>query len=476
LPRGRLGLEAFRNDIQPQLIQLISQAVVYPGFPAGSHRSYLVGNGYFEEEVQRAIDDLNRMPYPSKIELISRGNLLNWATELGTSIWPSELDDTQALLELFLSDPHDLLPVYKLSTLLGKVLTLDPTDAKELSKAEFHRAVTSAALLTGIATSRFAEKENHFSVVSAWTIFAVSTIAASDRHKIPLRDAALESLALAEAAISDSLTQLWNEIFSRKHLVEGNALADPEVYGWRYTTLLGLLSCLVLFDDEDRFLETESRSKLHQWLKQVHTETNLWGEGAVSNLVPWLVWLRKNDATLRPDYEIASLTKAVINRNQRKSTSSLPGPYFSFEDIARFGLKLDKVGEASALRGETLTGSSYTAEALLHLLVRTNLKQECEMIWPGFTKLSHRYCLQDQVWSYCTIHSKHGIDVTRIYPNTYTWAELKADATKSLAEFIPNELARRPWLLALWWQVVPYRYTTAASHVFTDSILSRWGR
>lgn len=473
-PSGRLSLEVFRSEIQPQLIQLMSQAIVFPGFPSEPHRSYLVTNGYFEEEVQRAVDDLNRMSYPSKIELISRGTLLSWSKELGTSLWPSELDDTQILLELFLSDPRDLLPTQKLSDLLAKVLLLETTDAKTLSKAGFDRAVTSGALLTGIATSRFAEMENHFAVISAWTLFAVSTIAAGEKHGISLDNAALESLKLAEATIHDTLAQLWKEIAGREHLVEGNPLADPEVYRWRYTTLLGLLSCLALIDDETQCLDEQARSGLHQWLQRVHTEIDLWGEGAVASIVTWLVRMRKKDATLRPDYEIASLTKAVIYRNQRKSSALLAGPYYSFEEVARFNMKLDKVGEASALRGETLAGSVYTAEALLHLLVRTNLKQECKLIWPEFTKLSHRYCLPDQAWSYCTIHVKDGIDVTRIYPYIYTWEELKADATKPMSEFIPDELAERPWLLALWWQIVPYRFTTSASHVFIDGVLPAW--
>lgn len=69
-PGGKLGLSQFRSEIQGQLVQLMSQPVIYPGFPSGPHRAFLVSNGYFEEEVHRAVDDLNRGPYPSKVELI----------------------------------------------------------------------------------------------------------------------------------------------------------------------------------------------------------------------------------------------------------------------------------------------------------------------------------------------------------------------------------------------------------------------
>ena len=90
----RLGLNEFRSDLQQQLIQMMSQPIIFPGIStAVAHRSYLVSNGYFEEEVHRAVDDLNRGPYLSKLTLISRGQLLKWANELGSNLWPSEMSN-----------------------------------------------------------------------------------------------------------------------------------------------------------------------------------------------------------------------------------------------------------------------------------------------------------------------------------------------------------------------------------------------
>lgn len=474
-PGGKLGLDQFRRDVQPQLVQLMTQAVVFPGFPQEPHRAYLVSNGYFEEEVQRAVDDLNRMPYASKVLLISRGDLLNWCKKLGTSLWPSELKDTRLLIELFLSDPKDILPIKKLSSLVSKILAVESIDAKLSGKPEFYRSVTSAALLTGIATSGFAEAENHFAVASSWAFFVVTVIAAAEKHGFKLEEAALETLKLAEAAAGDALSQLWNEFKDREHLVEGNPLSDSEVYGWRYTTLLGAFSCLALFDDATPQLTEESRSQLKRWLVQPHRDFYLWGEGAVANLVPWLVCLRKYDATLRPDLQIAALTQGVIFGNQHKKTFSLVSPYYSFEEIVRFRMNLDKAGEENPLKRESFAGSSFTAEPLIHLLVRTNLKQKCKELWPDFTKLSHRSCVADNKWEYCTLQISSGVDQTKVYPSTYTWADLKNESVQQRNELMPLELVKRPWLLALWWQIVPYRYTTVANSVFIESILPGWG-
>lgn len=473
-PAGKLGLSQFRSEIQPQLVQLMSQPVVFPGFPSGPHKAFLVSNGYFEEEVQRAVDDLNRGLYPSKVTLIARGDLLHWSKELGVSLWPAELEDSRSLLELFLSDPTDLLPSSKLSDLLGKVLALG-IDDKVGGKPEFFRRTTSGALLTGIATAGFAEAENHFALACAWALFSASIIAASEKHGIRLEGAGLEVLLLAEAAAGDALAALWSEVRDSRHLVGSNAFADTDVYGWRYTTLLGALTCLAIFDDERHLLTSDDSTALRQWLQRRHESIDLWGEGALGCIVPWLVWLRKHDATLRPDLEIASVADVVVARNQSRSQSPLPAPYYSFEQIARFSMRLDQSRESSSLEGETFTGSAFTAELLLHLLVRTNLKQKCKRIWSEFSRLAHRTCIPDHMWAYCCLRATQGVDQTKLYPYTYEWDVLKREALTSENLGVPIELAQRPWLLALWWQVAPYRCTTPSTHALVDAMLPAWG-
>jgi hypothetical protein len=475
-PGGKLGLAQFRDEIQSQLVQLMSQSVIFPGFPDGIHRSFLVSNGYFEEEVQRAIDDLNRNPYPSKVSLISRGDLLVWAKDLGTSLWPSELTDSRLLLELYLADPKDILPVPKLAQLIGKILAIDSEGAKFSSKAAFHRAATSAALLTGIACSSFGEVENHFAIVSAWVLFSIMIIAAGEKHQYRIEKAALETIKLAEGAVADALSRLLNEVLERKYLVEGDPFVDLEVRGWRYTITLGLLSCLAFLDEVNACLVEELRIELHKWLMQRHHNVILWGEAAVASLVPWLIWLRKHNATIFPDFEIFNLTKAVIVRNQSKSLIPLVSPYYSFEEIGRFNLRTDAGDSMNTVGGETFSGSTFTAEPLMHLLTRTNLKQHCKALWSDFTRIAHRVCLPDQKWEYCTLRLKFGVDQTKLYPSTYNWSDLKTEAIEEGNASIPEELARKPWLLALWWQVAPYRYTTDASKIFVDGVFPGWGK
>lgn len=474
-PKGRLGLAQFRAEIQPQLIQLMSQPVVFPGFPEGAHRSYLVTNGYFEEEVQRAADDLNRAGYLSRVELISRGELLAWSRALGPELWPSELEDERALLELYLSNPRDSIPIRKLGRLIAEVLLLQEGAEAPRSRAEFDRRITSAALLTGIATHSFAEATNHASVCFAWVLFSISVIAACEKHAQTLTGAASESVSLAEIAITDSLGELWREVDRRSNLIEGNALVDPDVYGWRQTLLLGLLSCLAIYNEKSRSLEDEEYDKLRAWLLRRDIKVELWGEGAIASVVPWLTWLQLHEPTVRAEMLVATITRTVVERNQRRSQVAMASPYYSFEEIVRANFGLGNRADIESLREDSASGSSYTARPLFHLLTRTNLKGECRALWEEFSRLSHHSCIPDSPWEYCVLEMRAGRNSTKIYPLSLHWSDLKAESRQLDDNVVPKLLRTRPWLHALWWQIAPYRYGVESSRVFVEEVCPQWG-
>lgn len=474
-PKGRMTVGRFRGEIQGQLGQLMWQAPAYPGFPPGPHRAYLVSNGQFEEEVQTAVGQMNTTGAPAKVELWSRGRLLELCKRHGPTLWPSELADTRAMLELYLTNPRAQLPVATLAGVLESVLALRPTDAV-LSHPELSRAASSAALLTGISTAPFAEAENHQAVAKAWSLCCVMLIGAAQRHAggdvVDVR----ASLALAENALLDALASLWEEVKSREHYVEGNVLTDPDVYRWRVGVMLGLLAILALAASNRRILDSTSEEELRRWLLGLGHQIELWGEAAVANLLPWIIWLRKADATLRPDLEIRGLAAGVIQCNQPRSAFALPAPYYDFEEVARRRLRLPQVAAARSIDEEDFPGNSFTGEALIQLLARTNLKSSCRALWPEFTKVAVRRFRMGESWRYCLVKAPGGVEETKLYPLTYEWHRLRADAVRSDDSTpMPEYLANRPWLLAMWWQVAPHRLDSGSVRTFADGVLPGWG-
>lgn len=471
-PGGRLGLKEYRADIQPQLVQLMSQPIIFPGLPEGvPHRSYLVSNGYFEEEVIRAVDDLNRASYLSKVELIGRDQLLDWARQLGTELWPSEMTNVRELLEVFLHDGRDLLPLKRLASILEEILALRTSDVP-LKIAESKRAIPSAALLTGIATHHFAAEENHFAVASAWCLFSVSTIASCERSGLPLSSSVKESLAMAEDAIKDLLVALWDEVQVHPQLVEGNALADTEIYRWRYTLLCGLFSVLWFFPGETTE-DADRRAVISDWLKRQHKYFDLWGEGAIPCFLAFLLFLRRADATMRPDHELAALFQIVVAANQKDSKRPLPDPYYTFEVVGRSRFGLQTSEESSNLREETFTGSSFTAELLLHLLARARFKLPCRNHWAEFNRLCHKRFVPAESWQYGLLNCTEGIEETRQYPPEYTWTKLCEDAGIETCNYLPKELAVRPHILLLWTIIVPHRLTSDIGRVLAARLPRR---
>lgn len=463
-PGGRLGLSEFRSNLQQQLIQLMSQPIVFPGIPEGvAHRSFLVSNGYFDEEVHRAVDDLNRGPYLSKLSLIGRGQLIAWANDLGTSLWPSEMRNFRELLEVFLLDGRDLLPLKRLSSILEEIFALRLVDAP-LRTTQLERAVPSAALLTGVATHHFAKEDNHFAVASAWCLFAVSAIGSYQRANLKMSVKNKGSLLLAEHAIKDSLVALWDEMQARGNLIEGNALAEPEVYRWRYTLLCGLLSTLWFFPERTSD-DKERKGAIAEWLNRRHEYLYLWGEAAIPCFLAWLRFLRSTDTSARSDNELIGLFQAVVASNQSRNENALPDPYYNFEDVGRalYGLKASD--ESSTLKDETFAGSSYSAELLLQLMARYNLKRPCQIGWPYFNRLCHKRFIPAQAWQYGLLKCTEGVEETRQYPSEYTWGKLCQESSIETCDYLPEELSARPHLLLLWLIIAPHRLTCDVGRV-----------
>lgn len=469
-PGGRISLGEFRDEIQPQLIQLISQPIIYPGIPTErKHLSFLVCNGDFDEEVQRAIDDLNRAyRYVSKIELISRGTLLAWAKLLGNSLWPSELKNARNLLELYLFDGREPLPVEKLKNILDEMLALG-NDTEALTKPKMERAVSSVALLVGIATTNFSESENNYGIISAWCIFLISVIGAHEKHNLPLTQRTKQSLNLAESAIKDALIALWEDIKENKYLIEGDAMIEPEIYKWRYTLICGLLAVAWFFPCETP-KDIALKDEIRNWLCRKHDHIQVWGEAAIPSYLALLYFLRRTDATKRPDIELCNLMDFVVNRNQPNSNVALADPYYDFEEIARHAYHLPISEKSSGLLDDSFSGGSFTAELLLHLVARACFKNRCQIIWPNFTRLMHKQFLPATPWRYCLFRADEGENIDYLYPFEYSWEQLRQDAAVKTCDYLPKLLRDKPHLLLLWTIIAPHRLTSAIGRILSAEL------
>ena len=451
-PQGkRITLSEWRNGISQQVHDLVTLKLIHPSLPTHSHhRSFLVTNRGIDEEVARAIDDLNRHWSDSghhhlKLETIVGGSIQKDALDLGSNLWPTELADARTLLELFLHDGAEHLPKVKLASLLERTMGLAEGSPKP-SQAEAVRSCSSAALLCAIATKAFAERENHFAQIEAWTMLVAHVLAVAERRRLPSRlwQGAFD---IGVKAIHNALANLVEELKARPHVVEGDPTTDTEVRRVRTTCLLALVAIHELWNGgEEDFAK--------RFCEKYRGQLLLWGESAVPQILAFY-WFWKNvDATPRSDFLLANLIEHICQANAPGAElgQAIASPYYSAEEVLaqRFAVT-DEPWE------EDFRRNSYSLEAIIHLFVRENWKQTMKHLWPGITRVWFNRCDVKAKWRWFLWKTEKADHWSVCPPFTKKWADLRNEAWEDRGKSIPSTLKEWPLLALLFLIVYPHR-------------------
>jgi len=470
-PGGRLSLREFQK-IQGQLVQLVTQPIVFPdGRSRGNHKSYLVTNGEAEEEVHRAIDDLNRTfekqgAVGAPLNLITRGTLLDWSKDLGTSLWPSEIEDIDKLLNLLVWNGNDQFPEQEIHDLLVPLLGLSPGDAR-LNAAALKRRITSAAIITSVSLRNFTLKNNHFAELKAWIIYSYYSIAACGKHDRSYKRNAEMAVTIAEEAIFDCLADLCEEISERSEkiggelpdylLIEGVALTDNIAYRGRFNLIVSLLSLYWFWCEERGWPSEKQKEFVERYMPSDFKKHLLWGEAAIPQYLVFLWYLRAKEKGPKPDYMLKGLLDGIISMNTNHETPGLASPYYTYEDYVRHNLQSLLGLKEDPYQGDSFHDKSYFTEGLMHLLVRTNLKGACKEVWPAFSKLGLSHFNPEKDWQYCLWRCEEGEEIMLQPPLTKEWADLVHEARDATCKGVPDPLKKHKYLLMLWTIIFPYR-------------------
>ena len=375
LKTGKISLSKWRNDVSPQIDDLVVGQINHPSVDNSKHhRSYLVTNGEIEEEVSRAIDDRNRtwvnqgQPY-LHLKTIVRGELLSKAKKLEINLWPTELTAIKTLLEVFLESGQGLLPKGKLSSLFESTVPLQRIQNEpEPSPTHCRRVIASTAVLCAIAISSFSNESNHVAEIEAWMLYLSYVLALAERWNLPSGFYGSE-FEIATQSIYNSLANLCDEMKERKYLVEGDPLADSYIYRVRVTWLLGLMSIYALWRRDKKRTPNETDDFIKAFCKEKRSQLYLWGEAAIPQFLAFFWYFRKINATREPDDLLVSLISLICRLNKPRGQQFLANPYYESEDILPHIL-----GVAEEPLMDSFQGHSYGLEGLVHLYVRRNWK------------------------------------------------------------------------------------------------------
>jgi hypothetical protein len=451
-------MSEWRKEIAAQVHDLVTTAIVHPSLPKTKpHRSFLVTNKGIDESVMRAIDDMNRRWADAgqgylKLETIVGGELLRDAIDLGTNLWPSELSKAKDLLEMFLQDGDGPLQADKLCGLLQATLRLDV--GRRPSQSFCRRALSSAGLLTGIATSEYTRRQNHVAQLEAWTLDCCYLLAMAQRWGLP-NSVWMPNLLIAKSTIRGILEDLVVELRERKNLVEGDPVNDTLFRRVRITRLVGLVSLYALWKRTDA-VAGEDNSFAEEFCGKHRGSLWLWGEGAVPLLLEFYWFWRTTDATSKIDHLLSALSSHICEANGPRSIpeNAIPNPYYSESEAlaARLGIADEPIEE-------DFRGHSYSLESLVHLFARRNWKIDMIMLWPSITYVWFTRFQPAEKWRFFLWRTDEGTqwDVCPRYPKQ--WNELRAEAEECNGYSVPEAIKGDPILLALILCVCPHRLT-----------------
>jgi hypothetical protein len=223
--------------------------------------------------------------------------------------------------------------------------------------------------------------------------------------------------------------------------------------------LYGWMSIYWLWATEEGWPVETHEQFLSRWIPRTCLNDGLWGEGAIPQILAHYWYLSRTDVSSRPERELIQLLSATITCCLQYPRQIFPGPYFSFEDTLRHQLGEFLQTGGDPLRNETAGGSSYLAEGLLHLSVRTNLKPDVKLLWPSFTQLGHMRFKPDHSWQYCLFRNQEGQDIMVQPPSRKEWSDLVDDARNCRVSDVPAPLLSEKYILAMFILLLPYRAT-----------------
>lgn len=461
---GKISLRQWRDEVGKQAFDLVVGRIVHPSInPESPHRAYLVTNGQIEEEVARAIDDMNRNWELSgqahlKLDTVVRGQLLDMGKALNTSLWPSELTAVQKLLQLFLTPGEELFPRAVFADLMEQTLPFDQTSPERApSSAAYRRAIASSALICALSASRFSRSQNHVAEVDAWVIYTSYIFALATKYDLdesiwkPFVDVAL-------TYVFNRLVDLCDEIKTRTHLLEGNLFGDQIFIPARRTWLAGLLGVLGLAKrlKSDIEIPNETEIFLHIFCQMSPSQVVLWGEAAVPQLMALYWYLRANEGGREPDDFLFGLIKALTQANRRGGIHPIPDPYYRIDEVLEsvYGL-----GEKPI--EDDFSGRSHCLEGLLHVYVRRNWKQHVKWLWPDVTHVGFESYTPGEPWLFFLWRDRlRSAKVRLIQPHlTQDWGLLCTAAAESGGATIPERAKKYPIFVLLLLIVMPHRAT-----------------
>jgi hypothetical protein len=431
-----------------QIIRLVEIPIRHPSIDESKNRRvYFVTNGELDEEVRVQITNRNsdwkRRQCP-ELQTILKGELLTGFSNIHSDLWPVQLNSEKELLELYLAEGTGYLNKAKYAGFIESLLLSD--DAP--TKIEGQRILASAALFAAYALSPFTLVENHIAIIEGWTIFLACLVAYIEKNQLDERYWR-NTAQIAEEGIEIALSDLCEELKSRKDFVAGNALVDAPFYRGRLTWLLGYVSSYLLL-----LKQRKSGIVLDEWFSNFilanQSSLFLWGEAAVPQFLAIYWALKALGVSHMSNRLLYAMFKGILEKSI--SIEGIPDPYHNLGEIV-----LSVSGLSDKFREEYFAGRSYSLNSLIQLLSKQGYRGVLAENWKQITHLHFVEFEPENTWQYCIWQCENGTFHETMPKAPQSWQELVDQSKVATHDKIPAYYQNNPAMLIIFLVVYPHR-------------------
>ena len=460
---GPIDLARFERDL-PQVTMLVEAAVSHPNVWNGErHLPFLVTSGPFSDPVQSLVRSLNdswRQRGLRPLTLVGGQQLHADFMELSKDFWPVDPPNVRDFLSLYLAEGKGDLDRKGLAGFLRSFFPKDRSSPKTV----IERRIAAAGLFGSYILETFYNNNDHWSLVSGWTMVAAYQAWAAEVHDIAAKKW-IDSFESTKRAALAARQLLSAETLKADSLRPTVAELDD------YTRVRNTIAASAIAASKLLRLRTEGSSSQDAavaLITSLESEQRLlyWGESASPHFL-CIVWFLERVGQTRVAGEILlHLVSALANRNNKLSNDPLDEPIVSADDVLTnlFQIAQDKKPMPKGRKA----AASWTIESLIHLAARRGFRKELADLWNPITHVDMASFRMNSAPDLFLWEGASGEDATRLADKPQSWAKLQANAARSPHSQLPTILQHDPDFALLFALTYPHRNNTALVKALDD--------
>lgn len=450
LKGGDMDLATFER-IQPQLLALAATAVTYPGVepPRRPDKVALVTSGSLTPPARDRLAAFNAAHRPlglPVLETVEKEQLVARFMDAHGKYWPSQPEDLNALLKLYVHDGTGLFPTADFSGFIKSIIP--PMDSARNSAIS--RSIASALLLTAYSTGSWQRASNHLGVAQGWITLCAGILHVAARLDLD-ETIWLDSYQLGLSQIRGELEQLSEEACQADDLLIPD-LVEGAVYATRSVLVCGYLAAFYLSEqvlgEQARIMDC-TRSVLLRELPFMRVP----GEVAAPYFIcigSALESLAEHEKARQMVFEFA---RTLATQNQLGSKNALPDPYHDFDDVLKrtFGADVDSPDER-------FDSHAYTLAPAINWLARRGERNAIAALWPDVTRLTlHEFQVSSPAFL-LSPEDEEGQLLMWHPAMPESWGRLSAEASSMKESELPPVLWRHLEFLPYLLLTYPHRF------------------